>query len=308
MSSDCTLLELVLSSVYIFIVGILFLISIHITYKFLQRIYKAEDKPPLLVSSTGIIFLVFATLTLFGLIIPWRLSVCYPQILYLSPLYVTIYCIQSYLLLLLLFFRLYFVFCGTIYGLSKLTLKIYTILFCLLPFFFSIAVYQIGIEGRWNNPLMVTIIIIGYIYIIIFASTISILFIHKLLIMARSINANNDSLIIVVTKTSILSFISSFMTIIPPLVLMVIFIKGSDSIYYQTTTQQYIVRFIIDILFAIDVFTNFICIVLSYKFFNHSYLVICGNLDAKCKEYWFTKSKLMKASQHAVSNSHTISV
>merc|ERR1712062_859267 len=116
------------------------------------------------------------------------------------------------MMLLLLFLRLFYVFRDTVHCLSKTSIRIYTGLFIFLSIFYGSAIAQ---NGDWQSLFLFIVVIIGWIYIVLFSLSISILFIRKLLCVANHTNVN-ESLMNVVTKRCILASISSVITALSP--------------------------------------------------------------------------------------------
>merc|ERR1712154_65356 len=53
-------------------------------------------------------------------------------------------------------------------------------------------------------------------------------------------------------------------------------------------------RLIIAILGSIDIYTNFLSIMLNYKYFGDYYHKLCRCCDSKCKDLWLRKTKEVK--------------
>ena len=86
---------------------------------------------------------------------------------------------------------------------------------------------------------------------------------------------NEDGLKHTITKTSLLTLISTCNTIFAYIVIAVW--TYIDSIHFS---------FMRDILIILDMYTNFVCVLLSYKYFDGYYDKLCGKCDNGCDRLW----------------------
>ena len=114
--------------------------------------------------------------------------------------------------------------------------------------------------------------------LLLFTLSLTILFIKKLLSVhsgTENANSNSDNRILkTVTKTIILQITSSITQFILPLFL---------SIPYSNNEVLFYSLYQVDIGIFLDGYTNFLCIVMSYSFFNPLYSKLCGCIDKKCR-------------------------
>ena len=89
--------------------------------------------------------------------------------------------------------------------------------------------------------------------------------------------ADKDPILIeMITKSSVLSFISIFLTLLTGLS----FAANPDS---HSIHIQFFAKFIS----IFDISSNFWCIMLSYSEYNDRYSKLCGYCDSKCKTCWY---------------------
>ena len=105
---------------------------------------------------------------------------------------------------------------------------------------------------------------------ILLCLSISILYIHKLYVSFQS-STEHLELLSMIIKTSILNF----MTMLVTLLSAICFIFWTESIYLE---------FLAELSMAIDAFTNFLCVILSYKYYEKVYFTLCGCLHWKCND------------------------
>ena len=100
------------------------------------------------------------------------------------------------------------------------------------------------------------------------------LFIYKIIQVYQSMG-NDEELIGMITKATILTFISIFITCLAPI--SIIALNNSDSVHIRSITTLVIIA---------DLYSNFICIVLEYDYFNGYYSRLCSCMDIKCRKLW----------------------
>merc|ERR1712083_577962 len=99
--------------------------------------------------------------------------------------------------------------------------------------------------------------------------------VHKLMKDATSSHAH-DSLVNIITKTSILCLVSTLCTF---LFLSLFTFRGvaSESLFYNLSAA---------VLCIADIYTNYLSVLLSFKRFDAWYRRLCGCCDAKCHLFW----------------------
>ena len=108
-----------------------------------------------------------------------------------------------------------------------------------------------------------------------------ILFIHKLVQVYRNLNEREHNketefLMEPITKVTILSSISLFIT------LMNAFLWG----IYNFSGNPRIIWNICVYISTLDLYSNFICVLFCEKAFKDKYFMICSCLDLKCRDCW----------------------
>eukprot|EP00484_Ammonia_sp_Unknown_P018608 CAMPEP_0197042156 /NCGR_PEP_ID=MMETSP1384-20130603/18583_1 /TAXON_ID=29189 /ORGANISM="Ammonia sp." /LENGTH=224 /DNA_ID=CAMNT_0042473209 /DNA_START=514 /DNA_END=1188 /DNA_ORIENTATION=+ len=79
----------------------------------------------------------------------------------------------------------------------------------------------------------------------------------------------------IIKKTCILS-------VVP---LAVSLVSGILAAVHYSSNHEY-VQLVSYSLLSLDIYSNFLCIVLSYRWFNRWYLILCGCVDAHCHGCW----------------------
>ena len=237
---------------------------------------KETNKDSRTLFSIGLLFMIVTFLVLlFNLLAGvYKCSTNHQKIYHAFEPPVTVsYAIQFYLLLLLLFIRLYNVFKGTMYALSQITVKIFCIMYILLP--------PLGVTAALFFVLQISggfiLTMIAFLIVITLIISLMIMYIRKLLRIYRSVAITDcpdtDELIITITKTTILTLLSLSVTFVTPIVII------SDT--------QAAIGNVVTSTMLLDIYTNFLCITLSYSFFFGMYMKICGCMHRICKKMWY---------------------
>ena len=286
---------LALTVIHIVICTILTCTICYVFIIFLQNVPKM--KPIKLTRNCGIIFLI---ITLLLIIIHGPAAMteheCYGisniRASLLNP-WLLLYAIQNYVLLLLYFDRLRIVFSPTPLCLSNKTENIYKFIFALIPIYvisivtLSFFFLENGIHLSIFIPLAV-VFILGY---IAFMLSLVILYIHKLIEVYKSVNAHNvedaEFLVSAITKTTVLTIISLSMS----------FINMISTAIYFPMDDNLIISWISAYIADIDIYTNFLCLMLCFNHFDGYYLRSCSSIDKQCRMYWtkVTKSAYAKS-------------
>ena len=108
-----------------------------------------------------------------------------------------------------------------------------------------------------------------------------VVFVRKLMEIYKA--ESQESFIDVITKISILTFMSIFVTLVDLIAVAVrFFIANTFTVSLSTHIMMY------------DAFTNCLCMALSYRMFNNWYVKLCGFVDGKCKSCLVTPSKMAR--------------
>ena len=89
------------------------------------------------------------------------------------------------------------------------------------------------------------------------------------------IEDESKELVAIITKTSLLAFISIINTMFTSFMTALIQVFPNAHFW-----------FVITVTASIDTFSNCVCIWLSYNQFNGYYTRICGCMDVKCHQLW----------------------
>ena len=192
---------------------------------------------------------------------------------FISNIWSQLYVLQLFLLLAILFARLYYPFKGTAFGLSTLTIKTYCILYTIAALL--LVAGAIAYSNFYNTFIGLLILGLAWLMMIIVMMTLVILFIYKLMQVYKSIDGDTE-LIATITKTSLLCFISISSSLF--LAIAGIITPSTGSVH---------VNLIVGLFTTNDMFTNFWCVVLGFKRYHQWYLQGCKCCDSKCRSCWY---------------------
>ena len=135
-------------------------------------------------------------------------------------------------------------------------------------------------------------IIISLLLTVLLSILTMILFIKKLIMVFRNLS-DNEELIGLITKLSLLTLISLSITILVPLLLPLIVFGFETDVDWP-----------FDFLILVDVTTNFWCIMLSFEEMNHYYSNICNFCDSKCRKLW--SNRVVSKDEKMISKIHSV--
>eukprot|EP01084_Bolivina_argentea_P232010 391129_1 len=284
--ATCSNISLTFTWFLIIFTAILFILSFYQTVIFIIQATNHKQKLSRVLFYPGLIFFIISSSSL----LLWNsaiLSVCYIDLddamsgtlMYVIPAFLAgfvYFTLHPYLLCLLWFIRIYIIFKDTIFALSSYLNKCCIVWFILLPILPFIIVLPIL---SMINPL-----IIMCTWNLIMIMSMALLFVCKLCKIykntqkyseCQSMDAN-EQILKALTKTVVLGAISFLFSILMLLGMLCQLIMGYDYIYGLDTE-------LILILFTIlDIFNNFVCVILSYNIFNERYTKLCGSMDNMC--------------------------
>eukprot|EP01084_Bolivina_argentea_P088060 158978_1 len=189
-----------------------------------------------------------------------------------SLLWLASFAIQSYLLLWIFFVRLKKVFKKSPLRLSNISNYTYIGMFSGMIILCFIGTICIFVQPELMG--FIELAFLGLFAMVMLSLVL--LFVYKLIRVYR-INSGMDNkdedLISAITKTTLLTTISISITITNG-----IFTALWDS------ENNIVFRWFCHYIVLVDVFTNFICIIMSYKIYKGYYLVICRFIDSKCRD------------------------
>ena len=262
------------------VINVILLIStVPIIYKFIKAHVQNEERKTrstLLLFYPGLIFFIFTFLA-FVMILIVMLYYCsehqsfYPKLI---ASFIMFYVLQLYMLLLTLWIRLYYVLHGTFQAFSKVTISIMTIIFIsiLVLSVAGVIIYNIYYQiGYW-------LVYFTLFLLLILIFSVVTMYIYKLLVIYKNM-MSDAKLIEIITKTTMLTIISIFATLLSPIMLVM---------QKRTNMNQVIDgQMIQNLVFYSDIYTNFLCIVLSYRYFDTYYIKLCKGTHSCCEKMWY---------------------
>jgi len=179
----------------------------------------------------------------------------------------------SYLLLLaFLFTRLRYVFVGSAHELSACTKRTWWAIF-VFTVILSIAAAALYTDDEAGQELRSLLAALAFLFIFIMTLFLNVLFLFKLFKVYRDVEVAS-SLIDVITRTSLLAFLSLGWSILAALIAVVV--PGISA-----NNPSFPGWFTVGIAILVDSQTNFWCTLLSFNYFDTWYYKVCCHL--KCK-------------------------
>eukprot|EP01084_Bolivina_argentea_P022366 41562_1 len=278
--TSCEPTRFALTISFVIICGILTIIAYFIMYNFIKYIFctpnPASKVPNKIIVNSGIVLYMIILIALpiqVGTVLDICLRGYVHDILFVS--FNEAYTLQASALLMVWFIRLYYVFRSSRFALSSYTKMVYISIFILGLIFTTIITVHLGPqEGLW-----LILVQFAYLLYVILVIILSSLFVNKLCRVYRNVDVAAKSnkrskerykLIAVVTKISVLNFGSLTITILAAITI-IFFIHGN--VY-----AEFIAHFAV---FA-DIFTNFLCVILSYNNYKRFYHIVCGCCHNQC--------------------------
>eukprot|EP01084_Bolivina_argentea_P030399 56347_1 len=180
---------------------------------------------------------------------------------------------QTMLVLAVLYLRLHFIFKNTMMALSKsitIVLSTYYSVTSTAVILSYAAAYSNEYAKVWINSTVSGTLILSLVIIL------NGLFVYKMCKIYRLADdtCKNDKFIAISVKTSLLGLISLCTTFL---------------MYFMATVNRSLVlsihlNFVFYLCCIADTYTNFMCILLSYQYFNSYYSYLCGRCDSKCSK------------------------
>ena len=301
----CEVFILVSGCIYTFIVSILWITVIYACY-----IIAFKNKKEKLSKKAQILHIIFVITSVFAIgyypFLRWD-EYCtnkqYIAIIY-SPILINIWdwCfkIQFVSLGVLFLMKIIFIFDSTMFEISKWIINIY-ITITIIGTIGVIILGFLAIFHLWSIYFIILALL--QLIFLFFMISLTVLFIRKLIIvyknahiappgsprsqssgdndMSNTVNSNSDAgqnnhdkgppMVRVITKLTILISLSLIMTLLSMIINL-----------FHVFTQTQITRLMAQTFGVIDLYTNFMCAVLTYKCFDHHYDKICSLLHRKC--------------------------
>lgn len=190
--------------------------------------------------------------------------------------WIIFFVIHSLLLVIIFFCKLKSVFATSRYKLSQGTVNFYKTLFIISPILCltSITLSMFKQIAKIYLAILMALFLLLYIGTMISIVTI---FIRKLILVYNNDKLNNESLINAITKSTILTSISLFLTLLHIITNILISNESTDT-YFTEWLNHYIT--------IGDIYTNFVCVILCFKSFQGCYDKVCVAMDNKCHSWW----------------------
>ena len=188
-----------------------------------------------------------------------------------------LYLAQYAIMIFLLFYRLKVVFDGTTYRLSQRTKWAFFIMYVLL-IFMVVSSQLVYILLGWHSSVGAILLSVAALSAILIIFFLTFLFVTKLIdVNKRCACQRETKWLFTITKQSVLTLIS----IVSSLVMLIIFFLLSSTGLLALSIDA---NFVFHLCVLIDIWTNFICILLGYHSFNAYYFKMCGCCDIKCRQ------------------------
>lgn len=272
-------LHVISDSVYVAISAVLLVtifVGIH-RYLTFHIKYEDEGKPSTPLFIAGILYLCisFAAIATYGFEGVHQIMTCDAWSWPLFRTHVTIFCLQTYFLWITLLLRCYYVFNGTVHSLSGRTLSVFIFVLILMPSLATIMIVPHPSISILTTKVQWALSFIVFTMAVVISFGISGLFLSKLHAVYMSTvgwKEEDDYLLSTITKHTVLAVISITFSVI-------------NLITWIATAHKWggLVLHIRNFSFLLDAYTNFVCIMLTYKVCEHQYLTLCGGIDQKCK-------------------------
>ena len=231
---------------------------------------KKQLKVPSKLFYGGIIFFIISFLASIAFIIG-SLAKCQNHMIdeLASIIESMLYVFQILLLIGILYYRCSLIFKDTPFSLHKRTTISFWTFYILTTFILFSASFSFQFGPGEIAVIIIALAGVLALGLIIWAN---IIFISKVYTIFKYSNDQTEDLTKVVTKTSFLAFISTFITF------MTFVVGGIDPVLNNIYWNLFTVWMIM-----FDVYSNFFCIVLSYDYFDEYYHKLCGKCDTKLR-------------------------
>ena len=276
--SDCTKQGFIWTIITIIIAIILNISIIIFGYDFCKNRYirkktaQKTETPLFFFIGLFYIFLTILTITSNILLIIDNCNTLSDVESFWKTLFIATYSIQAYTLCIIWFIRLKNVFNGGSFQLKKCTVYFFYICFIIGGITAIPALFD-----QWKNISFLLYLLISSIatiaWLFVFIS-LTVVFINKLLVTFRNIKSTtikDDAFFVkILIKVSLLTFMSLIITLIVPV-----------SILLKQRIVSYFTKYIANFICLIDIYTNLLCVMLSYRLNEKYYNILCGCLH-KC--------------------------
>eukprot|EP00484_Ammonia_sp_Unknown_P024524 CAMPEP_0197026674 /NCGR_PEP_ID=MMETSP1384-20130603/6711_1 /TAXON_ID=29189 /ORGANISM="Ammonia sp." /LENGTH=437 /DNA_ID=CAMNT_0042455379 /DNA_START=30 /DNA_END=1343 /DNA_ORIENTATION=- len=275
------------------------LLVVYGIYKYVE-LWRAtkEDylRPPVYIHRSGLFFFVISLITLFNaLLYDIFYLVCKELDEYEGPIYHTVYFLQIYSLWIILFLRVYYLFTNSMFRLSRTVVYAYCACFIAV----ALSVIPVFVLFRLEAESYLTL---PYVALsICFSTALLVTFLMKLLHIFLGVGAD-ELLINTATKNTLLAFISICCTFVVIFVLIGLYIRHQGDWAHHSVLEELMLEFAI----LVDIVSNFVCVLLTYKFFDKQYYRLCGPLDAKFTNAFkkYLKRRIVRTRSRSMNAGH----
>ena len=273
----CKAVEAAVSILHTVICVILLTITIYAFIKFIKAISDGSETGVHIGKASGFIMVSCTFLAiLFRAFYVFNLDDCYgmavpDRVLIIAyNAYLGFFGIQSIALSATFYAKLVAVFAPTPHRISKCTKACFICIYIAFPVYVIIAlsIFFLGISTTLLSTM--TVIAIGWLLLLMMA--LLSIFVYKLLIVHRDCaqKQGQESFINSITRATLLSSISIFATLLN--------IIASPIHYYVYPSHIWL------FIPMIDLFTNFLCVMMCFKSFTNNYKILCACCDHQCRK------------------------
>ena len=280
----CSVFELVILTIFSIICIGLECIVVYIFYRLIAERNNIVAEMSKTSQRLGILFVIATFLWIATHSSAQWLEFCFLSSDFLWDIWSTIatllYVIQTFILLIIFFEKLTVVFEGTQFIVSSFTKTMYKIIFSFIPIgtIIAISLYQ----SKLIFSIFAGILLFMFISLMI---SLVILFVFKLIQVYKQLGMNaddnkeihgNKSVVSAITKTTILTSTSIIIT----------FLNGIVAMIRLNNPNNAYLAWIANLFVLLDVYTNFLCVIMCYKAFGRYYKNFCKCFDIKCRKCW----------------------
>eukprot|EP01084_Bolivina_argentea_P281183 481055_1 len=197
---------------------------------------------------------------------------CHPYSNVINNLHSQLFSAQTMLFLGVLYLRLHFIFKNTMMSLSKPTTILLSTYYCVtsIGVILNLAAYSNEFTTVWITATVSGTLIFS---LVIILNGLFVYKMHKIYRLADD-TCQNEKFIAISVKMSLLGFISLSTTFL-------LYFIGSINVSVVLSIH---LNFVFYLCCIADTYTNFVCILLSYHYFDSYYKYLCGRCHSKCSK------------------------
>eukprot|EP01084_Bolivina_argentea_P314174 544159_1 len=286
--SNCSISDIIASVVVILINIIFLLFSISMTYTYISKHYNtsrsrtasiqkqqsgtsAQSDMPKLLYYTGLMFVIISIILL-TVAVPFNFY-CDDHWIFdiFTEIFSVSYSIHCYLMLILWFLRIYYVFKDTEFALNKCAFYFYFILAAIMPF---LMIYSIIILSTDSSFGLIIFLVLLFLFLIFLLSLVG-QFVFKLIRIYKNLS-HQHQFIGIITRSTILTIFCLVFSIIYGLLMVA-----------RNVSDYILFRYLRNSFQLLSIFINYVCVLLSYHYFDGYYAKCCTKMDNKCTAGWY---------------------